>query len=150
MKVVEASEDHIDWIVRHRLEMFRSMGWTDEELEKTSPFVRRFLLNSWDENLRCFLALIEDDVVGGCAIGIGATLPTYKNPSGKSASIHNLYVEPAFRKLGIGAALVGYALDVCRSEGIRRVTLQATEMGLRIYENEGFVKVENHYKLNLA
>ncbi|UCE11528.1 MAG: hypothetical protein JSW61_06240, partial [Candidatus Thorarchaeota archaeon] len=92
MKVITASSEHIDTIVGHRIEMFRSMGWTDEELENTRPVVQRFLQEHWDHNLRAYLAVVDGEVIGGYAIGLGVSLPTYKNPSGRRASIHNLYV----------------------------------------------------------
>lgn len=150
MRIIKATSEHIEWIVRHRIEMFRTIGRSDEELAEMAKVVRDYLHSSWnDEELVCHLILVDNNIVGGCAVVFFKSLPTHKNPSGIRAFIQNLFVEPEYRGKGLGTKLLENAIETCRKKGAWRVSLNATEMGKSIYIKLGFDKRENHYRLKL-
>jgi GNAT superfamily N-acetyltransferase len=125
--------------------MFRSMGWSEEELSKTEPIVREFLATSSGRGVDCYLAMEDDRVVGGCAVSVQRMLPSYKNRTGMQAYLHNMYVEPDYRGRGIATALLEYILDTYRKKGISRFALHASEMGRPLYERMSFEKSDNYY-----
>jgi GNAT superfamily N-acetyltransferase len=57
---------------------------------------------------------------------------------GDSGELLNVYTAPAFRRRGLGSALVDEAIAEADKLGLRRVTLQPTEDSRRIYERRGF------------
>ncbi|MHA2242455.1 MAG: GNAT family N-acetyltransferase [Candidatus Thorarchaeota archaeon] len=134
-----------DWIIRHRIEMFRWMDFSEEDLIATEPLVREFLKGKWGDEIDFFLAVENDEVVGGCAVSYSQILPSHVNPTGKQAYLHNLYVEPEHRHKGFATKLINFVLDLCLKQGIRKINLHSTDMGQRIYDQAGFVKVENYY-----
>ena len=109
MKIMRAETKDGDWIIRHRIEMFRWMGFSEEDLIATEPLVREFLKGKWGDEIDIFLAVENDEVVGGCAVSYSQILPSHVNPTGKQAYLHNLYIEPEHRHkvLAIGNKVTG-------------------------------------------
>jgi len=149
MKIARATKRQADWVVRHRIEMFRSMGWSEDELEKTEPIVREFFAMAPNNDIDCYLVTEEGKIVGGCAVSILRMLPSYKNRTGLQAYLHNMYVEPDYRGKGIATALLEFILDTYTKRGIRRFTLHASEMGRPLYEHMGFEKSDNYYSKSI-
>ena len=145
--IIKAAEEHKEWIIRHRIEMFRAMGWNDEDLRFTEQATREFLDEAGNQAPTTYLAIENNVVQGGCAVTFYRTYPSKHNPTGQDAYIHNMFVEPQFRKKGIATRLLKHILDICKSEGIGRVALHSAPMGIGIYESLGFEKVENYYRM---
>lgn len=149
MEIISATQEHIEWIIRHRLEMLRDMGWTQEELDNTEPLVREYLKNFWKNEILCFLAVENNQIIGGCAVSMNHILPSYQSPTGRHGYIHNLYVEPEYRRRGIATRLLDHAIGQCIKRGVSKVWLHATDIGLSIYIDSGFEKSDNFYGLSL-
>ena len=76
---------------------------------------------------------------GGCgSVEIVPWAPGRHNPSPRRAWIHSLYVEPAFRRRGIGRLLTQTMVAWCREQGFEWVYLHASEQGRPLYESLGF------------
>jgi GNAT superfamily N-acetyltransferase len=142
--IVQAGSEHIDWIVRHRVEMFRSMGWNDQDLDATSSATEKFLRTQWEGEPACYLKIERNMIVGGLAVSHYQVLPSGRNPSGLCAYVLNMFVEPEYRRKGIATELIEFVISKCREKGVGKVALHATEMGWPIYEKAGFTKTENY------
>jgi GNAT superfamily N-acetyltransferase len=148
MRMKLATREDIPWIVHHRIEMFRSMGYSESLLTKAKAEIESFMENEWDESIECFLVIIEEEVVGGCAVSVYSVLPNpRKTLAAKRACIHNMFVEPQFRNQGIATFLMTEVLSYCRKKGILKATLHDTDMSSGLYKKLGFTKVENYYEL---
>ncbi len=147
--IVRATPESIDWIIRHRIEMFRSMGWTDENLLITEEITRTFLEHDWTDNPEVLIAVEENEVVGGVAINYSIMLPDNRNLSGKCAHIMNMYVEPEYRKKGIATQMMEKVLEICKEKGVGKISLHVTDMGERIYSKLGFEKSDSYYQVYL-
>ena len=150
MEIKKATKEHIDWIVRHRIGMFRDMKWSEEDLVKTEPIVRKYLEEQWDERITCFLAFEENQIVGGCAITLYPILPSNQTPTGLHGYIHNLFVKREYRRRGIATHLLDHAIKYCKENNISKCWLHSTDMGLSIYLQSGFEKCDNYYGLSLS
>ena len=147
--IIRATKKHIDWIIRHRIEMFRSMGWTEENLVITEDITRKFLEHDWTDNPEVLLAIEGEEIVGGVAINYSIRIPDNRNVSGKCAYIMNLYVEEDYRNRGIATLLMKESLKACKEKGVGKVALHATDMGERVYTKLGFEKSDNFYQVYL-
>ena len=58
---------------------------------------------------------------------------------GPEAIILNVYVEPDWRRRGVGEALMHAVMAALAARGIRRIVLHASKDGRRLYERLGFV-----------
>jgi ribosomal protein S18 acetylase RimI-like enzyme len=65
---------------------------------------------------------------------------SFKNTSGKSVYILNMYTLPQFRRRGIGSSLLEMLLDDARSKGYYSFELHATPDGEPLYRKLGFHK----------
>jgi GNAT superfamily N-acetyltransferase len=146
---MQATKEHINWIVRHRTEMFRDMNWSTKELDTAESLVRRYLEDSWDKRIFCFLAIENKWIIGGCSVSLFPILPSSQTPSGIHGYIHNLFVEKEYRKRGIATKLLEYVIGFCKEKGVSKCWLHSTDLGLSIYLKAGFEKCENYYGLNL-
>ena len=148
--IIIADRSHTDWIVRHRVEMFRSMGWQNKDLVTTRDVTQSYLEEQWNpEQDTVFLIELDTGIVGGCAASNYQVLPDNRNPSGKCAYLLNMYIEPEHRGQGHATKLIQYIIRYCETKGIGKISLHDTEMSKDIYIKAGFVRSDNYYQLYL-
>ncbi|HET9039113.1 MAG TPA: GNAT family N-acetyltransferase, partial [Gemmatimonadales bacterium] len=59
---------------------------------------------------------------------------------GPEAIVLNVYVEPAWRRQGVGEALMRSVLAELAERKVRRIVLHASDEGRRLYERLGFAQ----------
>jgi GNAT superfamily N-acetyltransferase len=77
-------------------------------------------------------------------------LPTLGDARAVEGYIINVYVVPAWRRVGIASALMQAAVDYARKTGLARIRLRATEAGQAVYQRVGFKCKESVMELKLA
>ena len=95
------------------------------------------------------LALDGDKIVGVGSADYHTEMPTCANPSGRCAFLMNIYTDPAYRRKGIAARIVGALVEDARARGAGSVLLEATDMGAPLYRKLGFVDAKGYMRLNL-
>ena len=138
--VRRAAADDIPTIIYHRRRMFEDMGQRAYlEAEGMDAAYTAWITPRLAEGQYVgWLALCEGEVVGGAGAELYQRHPNPVDLTTQRAHLVNVYVEPAHRRRGIARLLVQTALDWCRSEGIRTITLQASAEGQPLYEKMGF------------
>jgi GNAT superfamily N-acetyltransferase len=86
-------------------------------------------------------------VVDGAIIGFVHLLPTFDTLGMRPAwTLEDLYVDPAARRTGVGAALLQFAEGFARESGASRLTLSTAHTNTsaqRLYERNGWVLDED-------
>jgi GNAT superfamily N-acetyltransferase len=77
----------------------------------------------------------------GVIVGTGVT-----TVSGPVAWIGTIWVEPGWRRRGLGTALTRRTIEAAEEAGCRALVLVATEVGRPLYERHGF-EVQTHYRI---
>ena len=82
----------------------------------------------------------------GCALLLGfhESVPVARsmaNTTGRVVGVHNVYVPPAQRGRGFGAAITAAAITAGREAGATAACLEASELGLPVYLKMGFRKL---------
>lgn len=134
---VEAGE--LELVLRHRVEMFREMGYTSD-LERiralSEPFFARALADG------TYMAWVAEDEAGRPVSGVGVLLLPYQpgphDTRAERAFLINVYTEPAHRRRGLAKRLMGSAVEWCREAGFGMVSLHASTEGRPLYESLGF------------
>jgi ribosomal protein S18 acetylase RimI-like enzyme len=148
-QVREATATDIHVLARHRAAMFRDMGRLPPDGEAalvraTADYFRDALPRGeylgWVAQ-----ASSTDEPIGGAGAQLRPILPRPGSAGaglelGPEAIVLNVYVEPAWRRRGVGEALMRSVLDTLSTRGIRRVVLHASDDGRRLYERLGFVR----------
>lgn len=77
---------------------------------------------------------------GGCgSVEIVQWVPGRLDPTPRRAWIHSVYIEPQFRRRGIGRQLTQTIIRWCRKRGFDWIYLHASDQGRPLYESLGFV-----------
>jgi len=149
-----ASIDDIPTLVLHHRRMF-------EEILKArhEPFTI-FQLESMDkaytEKLQIQLAngictawVIEDKnrIIASGAVSLMTTVPVPADPSYQAASLHSIYTDKDYREKGLASRITKIAVDYCKSRGIKRMQLNASDAGRPVYETIGFRTADNAMRL---
>jgi GNAT superfamily N-acetyltransferase len=83
-----------------------------------------------------FVAETDDGIVGTGVLSV----------NGPVGWIGTIWVEPSWRRRGVGMALTHVTIDAAEDAGCRTLLLVATEEGRRLYEKIGF-EVQTHYRI---
>jgi len=130
----------LDLVCRHRHEMFRASGRSEEMLAPMAAPFRAWLaprLAAGDY----FGWIVEAQ--GGPVAGLGMMVidwPPHPSHPAQAARgyLLNVYVEPAHRGRGLAKALMARATQEGRRRGLSLMVLHATAMGRPLYEALGW------------
>ena len=144
-----ATIDDIDLLVALRLDFIKVHENNEkyEELKKNcyTYFEKAFANDS------CDVILAEEN---GTCIGTGIvfyydSVPSPFNIAGKNSYITSMYVEPNYRRKGIGTELLERVIECVKRRGVKVIFLSASEMGRPLYEKRGFADSKNGMLLDL-
>lgn len=131
-------------LLAHYREMWRENNVTDHDLEDGwSDRFARFLEEGRAElALRSFIAEADERVVGSasCQRLVSPYPRITRREFGKRGYIWGLYVEPAYRKQGLGNRLTQACLSHLREIGCDEAVLHSSPFGRSIYKRLGFVE----------
>ncbi len=89
------------------------------------------------------VAVWAKDARDGTPLGCGGIcyqweLPSPDNDNGFCGYLMNIYTAPDYRRLGIGERVVRYLIDDARAKGVRKITLETSEVARSVYQKLGF------------
>lgn len=101
---------------------------------------RKYLADSFakKEQSSC-IAYVDGRPVGCAMLCYLHLLPTLEHPTGNRAHLMNVYVQKEVRRLHIGTKMIDLLIEEGRKYGITEISLDATELGMKLYEKYGFV-----------
>lgn len=138
MKIRRASSTDSKWILHHRIEMFKDMGESEEMLEVTTQLTEKYLESDWMKDYLYFLVEEGEQVIGGCGISTFRIPPKHSQLSGVYAYLSNMFIEPEFRRKGVGTFLVKHVINFCKEKKIGLLLLHASDTGSLLYKSLGF------------
>ncbi len=147
----EANASDIDALLRHRCLMFADMGLgTDATRAAMVPTSRAYLERAIaDGTYRGWVVERDGRVVASGGIILSAWLTSPFEPQARRAMILNVYTETACRRQGLARKLMDAMIGWCRAEGLRSVSLHASDDGRALYEALGF-RPTNEMRLDLV
>lgn len=144
-----ATIEDIDLLVMQRLNFIEV-----DEKHHNYDLIRKncyeYFLNAFDNNT-CDVILAEEEKI---CIGTGIifyydSVPSTLNITGKNAYVTSMYVEPNYRKRGIGTAILERLIKKVRERNCTIIMLNASEVGKPLYKKIGFKEIQNGMILNL-
>lgn len=150
MNIRKAAASDIDHVIRHRVAMFRDMGYRDQhQLDSMTRAAREYFNRAMPSGAyHAWVAEEEGKVVGGGGIVISDWPGHPLDPQPRRAMILNIYTEPGYRRHGYAKEMVKTIVEWCRQQGFGAVALHASKDARHLYEELGFTPT-NEMRLEL-
>ena len=142
------TENDLETFINMRINQLREEGATDEM--DLSPalmdYYQRHLANG---TFVSWLALDGDNIIGTSGMSFVEKPPYFGCPTGRIGLLSSMYTNPDYRRQGIARELLRRVVEEARAYGCGTVQITASDMGVLLYSNFGFVKNKNfmQYKL---
>lgn len=142
------NENDLDTFVKMRINQLREEGAT-EDIDLAPSLMDYYLRHIADDTFISWLAVDEDKIVGTSGISIVEKPPYFGCPSGRIALLSSMFTDKAYRRQGIARELLSRVVDEARKRGCGTVQITASDMGVMLYSDFGFIKNDNfmQYKL---
>ncbi|MCR5141654.1 MAG: GNAT family N-acetyltransferase [Ruminococcus sp.] len=138
----------LDTFISMRIHQLREEGAT-EEIDLV-PALRDYYERHMADGT-FFSWIVEDDgkMIGTGGISIVEKPPYFGCPSGRIALLSSMFTDSAYRRQGIAKEILRRLTDEARERGCSVVQITASDMGVLLYTDFGFVKNSNFMQLKL-
>ena len=140
--------DDLDTFIRMRIVQLREEG-EKEDLDLAPALKDYYIRHLTDGTFVSWLALDGEKIVGTSGMSFVEKPPYFSCPTGMIGLLSSMYTDPAYRRRGIAKELLGRVVEEARAYGCGCVQITASDMGMLLYSDFGFVKNDNfmQYKL---
>ena len=141
-------EDDLETFINMRITQLREEGAT-EKLDLVPALMDYYHRHMADGTFVSWLAMDGDKIIGTSGMSFVEKPPYFSCPSGKIGLLSSMYTDPGYRRRGIAKELLRRVVEEARNYGCGSVQITASDMGVLLYTDFGFVKNGNfmQYKL---
>lgn len=138
----------IDEFIRLRINQLREEGAT-EDFDLKPALVDYYDRHMADGTFVSYVAVDGDKIVGTSGMSFVEKPPYFGCPSGKLGLLSSMYTDNNYRRQGIAKKLLSMVVEEARAYGCGTVQITASDMGVLLYQDFGFVRNGNfmQYKL---
>lgn len=145
MRPREASISDISMLAVHHRKMFTEI-WENKgdhlDPERANEIEKAYVtkLETEMKNGNCIAWVIEhkERVVASGAVTFISLVPNPSDLSSKVAYLHSMYTERSYRNKKCAQKIIQKAINLCASQGIKRIMLNASDAGQPVYQKIGF------------
>ena len=148
MEYRKLTDKELDTFIQMRICQLREEG-AEEDIDLAPALRDYYSRHMADETFVSWLAVNGDRIIGTSGISFVEKPPYFGCPSGKIGLLSSMYTDPACRRRGIARELLSRVIEEARAYGCGTVQITASDMGVLLYTDFGFVKNGNfmQYKL---
>ena len=141
-------EKDLEQFISMRIAQLREEGAT-EDLDLVPALTDFYHRHMADGTFVSWLALDGGKIVGTSGMSFVEKPPYFGCPTGKIGLLSSMYTLPAYRRRGIARELLRRVVEEARAYGCGSVQITASDMGVPLYADFGFVRNGNfmQYKL---
>ena len=141
-------EGDLDVFIDLRIRQLREEGAT-EKLDLVPALTDYYHRHMADGTFVSWLALDREKIIGTSGMSFVEKPPYFGCPSGRIGLLSSMYTDPSYRRRGIARELLKRVVEEARAYGCGSVQITASDMGVLLYTDFGFVKNGNfmQYKL---
>lgn len=142
------TEKELNTFIEMRIKQLREEG-AKEEIDLVPSLKQYYMRHMADGTFVSWLAFDEGKIVGTSGMSFVEKPPYFGCPSGKIGLLSSMFTDPDYRRKGIAKELLSRVIDDARKYGCGTVQITASDMGVKLYSNFGFVHNDNfmQYKL---
>ena len=134
--------------IRMRISQLREEG-ADEDIDLVPALMDYYERHMADGTFVSWLALDSDKIIGTSGMSFVEKPPYFGCPNGRIGLLSSMFTDPDYRRMGIAKELLSRVVDEARQYGCGTIQITASDMGVLLYTDFGFVKNGNfmQYKL---
>jgi len=142
------TENDLASFIEMRLAQLREEG-AAENMDLHPALLDYYHRHMADGTFVSWLALDGERIVGTSGMSFVEKPPYFGCPNGRIGLLSSMYTDPGYRRQGIARELLKRVLEEARAYGCGTVQITASDMGVLLYTDFGFVKNGNfmQYKL---
>ena len=140
--------DDLDTFISMRIKQLREEGAT-EDFDLVPALKDYYERHMADGTFVSWLAVDGDKIIGTSGMSFVEKPPYFGCPSGRIGLLSSMYTNPDYRRMGIAKELLTKVVEEAKRYGCGTVQITASDMGVLLYTDFGFVKNGNFmsYKL---
>lgn len=142
------TEKELNTFIHMRINQLREEG-AKEEIDLVPALNEYYTRHMVDGTFVSWLALDEGNIIGTSGMSFVEKPPYFGCPSGKIGLLSSMYTDLEYRRIGIAKELLSRVIDDAREYGCGTIQITASDMGVKLYTDFGFVHNGNfmQYKL---
>lgn len=138
----------LDTFISMRIHQLREEGAT-EEIDLVPALRDYYERHMADGTFFSWIAEDDGKIIGTGGISIVEKPPYFGCPSGRIALLSSMFTDSAYRRQGIAKEILRRLTDEARERDCSVVQITASDMGVLLYSDFGFVKNSNFMQLKL-
>lgn len=148
IKYEKLTKERLDVFIQMRIRQLREEG-AKEDIDLVPALQDYYNRHMTDGTFVSWLALDGDRIVGTSGMSFVEKPPYFGCPSGKMGLLSSMFTDPEYRRKGIARELLSRVIDEAKDYGCGTVQITASDMGVLLYTDFGFVKNGNfmQYKI---
>lgn len=142
------TKKELDTFIDMRIIQLREEG-AKEEIDLKPALKDYYDRHMGDGTFVAWLAVDGDKIIGTSGMSFVEKPPYFGCPNGKIGLLSSMFTSSDYRRQGIARELLTRVVNEAREYGCGTVQITASDMGVLLYTDFGFVKNGNfmHYKL---
>ena len=142
------TEKEITTFIGMRIQQLREEG-AKEEIDLIPALRECYMRHMADGTFVSWLAWDGENIIGTSGMSFVEKPPYFGCPSGKMGLLSSMYTNPKYRRMGIARKLLSRVVNDAREYGCGTIQITASDMGVKLYADFGFVHNGNfmQYKL---
>lgn len=142
------TENELNTFIEMRINQLREEG-AKEDIDLHPALKNYYLRHLADGTFVSYLAFDGEKIVGTSGMSFVEKPPYFACPSGKIGLLSSMFTNPDYRRKGIAKELLNRVVKEAKNYGCGTVQITASDMGVKLYTDFGFVHNQNfmQYKL---
>lgn len=142
------TECELDTFMEMRIQQLREEG-AKEEID-LKPYLKDYYVRHMSEGtFVSWLALDGDKIIGTSGMSFVEKPPYFGCPSGKIGLLSSMFTDPGYRRKGIAKELLSRVVEEAAKYGCGAVQITASDMGVKLYTDFGFVHNDKFMQFKL-
>ncbi len=138
----------LDKFIAMRINQLREEG-AKEDADLRPALLDYYTRHMADGTFVSWLAVDGERIVGTSGMSFVEKPPYFGCPSGKMGLLSSMYTDPEYRRQGVARELLSRVVGEARRYGCGTVQITASDMGVLLYTDFGFVKNGNFMQYRL-
>lgn len=149
IKYKKLTEKELDTFIQMRIRQLREEG-ASEDIDLVPALQDYYTRHMADGTFVSWLAMDGEKIVGTSGMSFVEKPPYFGCPSGKIGLLSSMFTDKDYRRKGIAKELLTRVVGEARAYGCGTVQITASDMGVFLYTDFGFIKNGNFMQYKLA